>query len=256
MYKVNPYFKNPDRNKVKVWRYMDFTKFANVIDKQQLFFSRSDKLGDVYEGSYPIKNVKQRKLDNLKLLNGLSPSLRISYKKRPEELSKLNKNIRKFVFVNCWHENDHESAAMWKLYLHSNEGIAIQSTFACLKSCFEEEPLDVYIGKLEYRDYLNQKIPENSLFSPFLHKRSSFEHERELRAVVLSFNMTKDNLPDLNNPLGEGIYIKVDLEKLIQNIYVAPTSPQWFVNLVKSVSKKYGLKKPILQSQLDKKPVY
>src|SRR5215469_15260960 len=31
-------------------------------------------------------------------------------------------------FVNSWHMNDHESAAMWKVYLKSNEGVAIQST--------------------------------------------------------------------------------------------------------------------------------
>ena len=27
----------------------------------------------------------------------------------------------KEVAVNCWHLNEHESAAMWKVYLKSNE---------------------------------------------------------------------------------------------------------------------------------------
>ena len=43
------------------------------------------------------------------------------------------KNREEFA-INCWHLNDHESAAMWKLYLKSNEGIVIQSTFTNLNT--------------------------------------------------------------------------------------------------------------------------
>ena len=41
----------------------------------------------------------------------------------------LPNGSRDCTAVNCWHINEHESAAMWDLYLKSNEGIAIQSTY-------------------------------------------------------------------------------------------------------------------------------
>ncbi|MFC1917934.1 hypothetical protein ACFLXH_04700 [Chloroflexota bacterium] len=257
MYKEHPSFKKPESNKTKIWRYIDFTKFVSVLAKQQLFFARSDKLGDPFEGSYPTKNVEQRKLNHTKLLKSLPPHIKIMIEGRPQAISEFHKNIRKFIFISGWHKNKNESAAMRNLYLKSNEGIAIQSTFACLRDSFIAKTPDIYIGEVEYRDYFNQKISENNFFSPFLHKRSSFEHEQELRAIILTYNKTKENLPNFKNPPSQdGISVPVDLGKLIQNIYVAPTSPKWFVELVKSVSKKYGLAKPVIQSELDKKPAY
>lgn len=40
---------------------------------------------------------------------------------------------KKRVFVNCWHLNEYESAAMWDLYLKNEEGVAIQTTFNRIK---------------------------------------------------------------------------------------------------------------------------
>ena len=45
----------------KIWRYLDFAKFINILDKKSLFFSRVDKLGDPFEGSFPKANVKKRR---------------------------------------------------------------------------------------------------------------------------------------------------------------------------------------------------
>jgi hypothetical protein len=40
--------------------------------------------------------------------------------------------------------NDNESDAMWKIYLKSTEGVAIQSTVSRLKACFLNTPNTVY----------------------------------------------------------------------------------------------------------------
>jgi len=45
--------------------------------------------------------------------------------------------MRRYVFVNPWHKNEFESAAMWKLYLKSEEGVAIRTTVERLKHAFE-----------------------------------------------------------------------------------------------------------------------
>jgi hypothetical protein len=38
-----------------VWRYMSLTKFVSMLDTKSLYFSRTDKLSDPFEGSYPSK---------------------------------------------------------------------------------------------------------------------------------------------------------------------------------------------------------
>lgn len=53
MYKWNENFTQPSNLDVKVWRYMDFTKFIYFLHTDKLFFSRVDKLSDSFEGSSP-----------------------------------------------------------------------------------------------------------------------------------------------------------------------------------------------------------
>ena len=42
------------------------------------------------------------------------------------------KDLRRFTLVNCWHENQDESDAMWKLYSGVEDGIAIKTDFQSL----------------------------------------------------------------------------------------------------------------------------
>jgi hypothetical protein len=39
--------------------------------------------------------------------------------------------------VNCWHENEVESVAMWKLYTHGKDVVAIQTKLSNLKSVYQ-----------------------------------------------------------------------------------------------------------------------
>jgi len=259
MYKEHPNFVKPQGNKVKIWRYMDFTKFVSLLEKDELFFARADRLGDIFEGSYPRENVQQRAINSQKMLEQLPKYVRrdLHIESSDKATRQFFKKLRNCIFINSWHESQHESAAMWRLYLKSNEGIAIQSTFGRLKDCFKQGTPDIYIGEVHYRDYMTEKIPENNFFAPFLHKRKSFEHEKEVRALFIEYAKTKEGLPNLSkSPSSGGIGVPVDLEKLVANIYVAPESLKWFFELVKSITKKYGLNKPVMQSALDAKPLY
>ena len=46
------------------------------------------------------------------------------------------------------------------------------------------------------------------------------------------------------------------MDVLIDKIYVAPQTPDWQLNLVKSIVEKYGLGKEVVRSILDDKPIY
>lgn len=174
MYKEHRAFEKPNDENIKIWRYLDFTKLVSLLDKQALFFCRADKLLDPFEGSYSKANIQLRP----KVYKG------ILSEKVQTKLSDIYDYIRKCTIVNCWHISEHESAAMWKLYLKSDEGVAIQSTFKRLVESFNDYLKDVYIGKVKYIDYKTDLIPEGNLFFPYLHKRKSFEYEHELRAII------------------------------------------------------------------------
>jgi hypothetical protein len=43
---------------------------------------------------------------------------------------------------------------------------------------------------------------------------------------------------------------------LAETVFTSPYSPDWFFDLVSSVSRKYGLEVPIRASELRAQPVY
>jgi hypothetical protein len=249
MYEEHPAFESPEKDSVKIWRYMDFTKFVSVLDRSALYFVRIDKFreNDPFEGSYPKSNI-----DLIKAGHGtISRARLISF-------GKLIKYLSKRVAINSWHINENESAAMWKLYLKSNEGIAVQSTFGRLKKSFTDKTRVIYIGRVKYINYERDSIDDTNIFFPLLHKRESFKHEQELRAVLGVLKQTKGKVTTTSIPkkflTDHQLYVPIDLNTLIENIYLAPTCPNWIYTLVTSVTKKYGLDKQVIPSNLDAKP--
>lgn len=126
MFEEHRVFNAPENKNIKIWRYMDFTKFLSFIDKKALFFTRVDQLEDKFEGTlskYMLDpEIEEKATEQEKVL----------LKQARERYASIYEPQRKKLAVNCWHMNEYESAAMWKLYLKTNEGIAIQSTYSKL----------------------------------------------------------------------------------------------------------------------------
>jgi len=252
MYEDHQAFVKPANVNVKIWRYLDFTKFVDLLIKSELFFTRCDKLEDPFEGSYPQANFILRELRSDLFKDG-APTPVI------KELARITyQQFRKYMVVNCWHINEFESAAMWNLYLKSNEGIAIQSTYNRLISSFNgDSSYTIHVGLVQYIDYKNYFMPEGNLFFPFLHKRISYEHEHELRALIMMPIPSKDGKLDFSSePSFEGKNVPVNLDVLIDNIFVCPFAPSWFLDLVKNVLIKFNIGKEVKQSQLLESPFY
>ena len=236
----------PKDEKALVWRYMDFTKFFSLISTITLFLCRADQLGDPFEGSYSKANIQLRP----EVYKDIPKD---SSKKMQHQISAFARWIRQWTYINCWHMSDYESAAMWKLYAKSNEAIAIQTSYENLVNSLPES---VYVGLVQYIDYEKDWLPEGYSFYPFMHKRKSFAHENEVRIIHQDYPTSeKGVLVDVQNDC-DGISIAVDLNILIDKVYVAPTAPTWYLNLVKEVLKKYKINKMLNLSKLDKKPVY
>ncbi len=243
MYEESP-FCNPPPADAVLWRYMDFTKFVSILDKRALFFARADKLGDPFEGSFTKVNEKLRPAwygDGYHSIN--------------RQLVYHFRESRRFTLISCWHENGYESEAMWRLYARERDGIAIKTDFDSFKKSFTCSE-KIYIGRVNYVDYENDVIPESNEFSPYLHKRQSFEHEHEVRTIVLILP-SKDGRADYSQDICDvGKYYEVDLSLLIKEVIVAPFAPDWFLELVNSVAALYALKVPVVKSVLAGDPTW
>jgi hypothetical protein len=162
-FKEHPEFPPPSNPDATIWRYMDLAKFLSLLDRSALFFVRLDKLAEVdpFEGYYTAVNVQA---DNVRFeempeewreRTGIRDEqtfrMIIEMNKRSRELVK---NDRQTTFVSSWHAQEHESAAMWNLYVRSQEGIAVQSTYQRLvNSLAGYGEFEIFIGMMRYIDY-------------------------------------------------------------------------------------------------------
>ncbi|MBI5360040.1 MAG: hypothetical protein HZA48_05600 [Planctomycetes bacterium] len=239
MFKDHPKFKKPDDKNAIIWRYMDFVGFVSLLDKKSLYFSKADELQDPYEDKFANAVFGHRIGETKKFAK--EPK-----KKAEQRPDAVNPADAVLTYVNCWHINHIESTSMWQVYLKSDEGVAIQSTYGKLKQSFSAYAKgDVCIGQVGYLDFAVDPVPKDYDEWPFLYKRSSFSYERELRAIV-----REEHVDLTKGPHELGKYISVNLDMLIEKIYVSPAAPIWFSELVDSITGKLGLAKKVIHSQL------
>jgi hypothetical protein len=175
-----------------------------------------------------------------------------------ESMRQLLVTNRLWTYINSWHMNQFESAAMWELYLKTHEGIAIESDFSRLRDSVSSDGNHVvFIGEVKYIDYETEIVPWESGFQPTLRKRRSFEHERELRAIVWTAMEIKPEKPDQTTMLLDssknppGLTVKVNLKTLIKRVFVSPTAEPWYAEIVNAVLQKFGYGSvPVVHSSL------
>jgi len=242
--------------KSKLWRYMDFTKYASMLSTKGLYFARADCFNDTFEGAKGFKENKEEwEKFYLSFFREVikNPPEGHECKYSEDEVEKQAKRLledlerggelsRKNTFISCWHENEHESEAMWRLYSSFlDNAIAVRTSCNSLYRALGRNP-SINIGRVKYVDFRKSYVGVND---SFWRKRKSFEHEREVRAILIDFNCSD-----------VGKMINCDLSILIEEIFVYPSAPGWFVNLINDVNEKYGIKVKVSPSELIKEPFY
>jgi hypothetical protein len=264
MYVDHPAFEKPENEQSKIWRYTSFIKFLSLISRKALYFSRLDYLGDPFEGSLPVADFENMR-KGIEKAAELWEKMNVEYdpKDYKEMNSRIHQDERQIFFVNCWHLNENESSAMWDIYSEKDEGIAIQSTFKRLRDCFRGFDRTIWIGKVKYIDYNKESIPDNNSLNKFLCKRKSFEYEGELRAIIqpldpgleIPYHILEaiEKILQKQGVSTRGIYVDVDLENLIEKIYLSPLAEEWYLELIESILSKYNLDIKVEQSSLSNK---
>ena len=244
--KRHPSSKEPENLNAQIWRYLDLSKFLSMLEKNALYFCRVDQLGDPFEGSRP--QGEDAYWEDLLKQDETKDEV---IKHNSKFTNKMRRMSRQRMYANCWHLNEHESAAMWNVYSRDAASIAIQSTYERLCNCL---PDTINIGLVNYIDYETESVPFGNGFNYFLHKRKSFEHERELRAMIWTMSM-KNGEPEWDIPPEQtGLNIPVELAELVEQVVIAPEAPDWFLEIVKAVVRRYKLELRVRQSSLSATP--
>lgn len=228
MYVTNPNISLPENPDTIVWKYLDLSKFLDLLLSKKLFMSRSDKFEDQYEGTF-----SEPTFEEIRKLSENNPEFLNYYKSQREK-----------VVVSSWHINEYESFAMWQIFTQNSEGLAIQSTTGRLQKALEaEKKSKQYIGSVKYIDYKKEYIPFDDMFFPFMFKRKSFQYEREIRII--------SDLSDSKLSINDGVKIDVDIDQLIEKIYIHPKSENWYKKLVIELVSKLGYQIEIEKSDLE-----
>lgn len=227
-----------------LWRYVDLAKFVHLIATRTLHFTRIDQFKDKFEGSYPLRNLRD-------------------WERKYPEVGDF-KHYRKFACVSCWYESIHESAAMWEIYGKNGQGIAIRSTRERLKESLDDDTL--FFENVKYTDFLRKKAKISFPYEAFLFKRIEFKSEQEFRLAIFKLPESpgfEGGFPRLGSPEKQegfpesGINIEVNLRSLIERIVLSPYSIKWYRDVIKDIMARYDLGSlTVAESELTLDPVY
>lgn len=250
----HPCFTEPTNDSIKTWRYLTLPKFVDILQNRVLHFATADRLraDDKTEGATltaasleAIKQIQTLSQKNIALPHPTIANFTINQVAESEfRFYQANENGRlKEYHINCWHMNDHENFAMWKVYSEPF-GVCIQSTYKNLARSFADEEYsffrnkNIYIGEVKYIDWDSDVIPGNNVFWPVMHKKREFAYENELRCIIWEREKSV-------------VRPKVNLDTLIEKVYINPYTPTWFHDVLSGLCEKYGVAaEKIIQSKL------
>ena len=189
---------DPDQT---IFRYMSFSKFVNLLKTRDLHFHQAADFGDRFEGSVPelIRDAREKEYQRATENGDLQPE-------GHEIHAEINKCLRRFTYLSCWHMTYEESVAMWEHYGGSEGAVAIKTTVGEFSSALNtRDSPDIYFGEVDYQPYssehestpdiddidIEEELDDRFFLTreahslvPFVHKRQGYEYEQEMRGII------------------------------------------------------------------------
>lgn len=223
-----------------LWKYMDLSKFLNLLSGK-LYFNNVFNFEDVFECRIPTKRDKVQKVYRKE-----QGEWKLVADESRKALVKVEEDIGKRTFVCCFHKNECESAFMWKLYAE-NKGVAIKTTEERIRESLGENKKRIVIKPVDYMDYKKTNLLEEKKSTPCYQwafcKRASFKSEEEVRCLFFDENNVYNGKT--------GILFPVDLNILIDEIYVSPYAPQYLRDDIERVVTLHKLNARVIYSELN-----
>lgn len=128
-----------------IFRYMDFSKFMDLLENRYLFFCNADNFEDWFEGEMP---------------EGFYNSWPIDISTRHKEMSEVFNDIFK-AYVSCWNTGTVESYALWKIYTKPETGVAIKTNVKNLRKALNNDYIKIFRAEYikSFDDITDDKEP-------------------------------------------------------------------------------------------------
>ncbi len=228
----------------RIWRFLDFDKFFDLVSSRQLNLRRSDCFEDRNEGMVPDA-----------LLSGVADP------RRRTRRNAWHAERRADYYVTCWHLSEVEPVGMWELYGGADGGVALTSTYLRLRGILDSVQFaPCYLGVVDYSEGCWDIDRFSSDILALMRKRSHFAHEREVRGLVrlngaggIGRNIDgegREHPMPLFEPISsQNLRINVDLEALVTGVVMSPrANDQWFLRVTEALDRA-RLKVPLAISQ-------
>jgi len=213
------------------WRYMDLAKFISILQTGSLWFSHHSNFEDPYDGRYSEITAEE---------------IRSDYDELGLDISDTADGDRTFGtenYVSCWNIKEEQSVALWKMYFEGDVGVAIKTTKEDLISSVPPELGLAHKFSLVSGEVVYRKVDDEprGYYGPIFSKRPIFDFENEFRMVYSTFNSQLSN---------NGISVPVNVESLIDEVYVHPMSGSYVKGIVEDLGDKYDFDFDVKKSSL------
>jgi len=238
---------------VGIWRYMDVARFLTMLCEKSLYLASLRELNDPWEGVWTTAASQKQSIRD------------------PEYSRAVIKRFNNLARVSCWHENERESVAMWKLYVSGREGVALKTTVGRLEGALTANSTrETTIARVLYADQDdNPQVDKNDgrlYCEQFLFRKvKAYAHEREVRAMIyhgcdgaqVAFSVCNTGLvtssandTPCGTEAGRGEAVPVDLSSLIERIVVSPDFPKWAIGSLQKAVDTAGMQVRVESSAL------
>lgn len=213
-------------------RYMDIPKLLDLLHSRSLYLRRADGFSDRLEGA---------------LFASLRKSLDTAHARddSTENADSFYMKARMGSYVSCWTIGARDNMALWQLYGGAKTSLVVTTTVGRLIRLALSWKETVIVNRVDYVDHRNVSTYVIGRYTDVLkYKSDAYAYENELRLIVPRMGKAWKR-----NPIGLRLSIS-DLDQFIRSIVLAPEAETWFVDAVKGLCEKYGLKAPIRRSTL------
>ena len=219
-----------------IWRYMPHSRFEQLLEEKRLFFGNAERMTDQFEVSVPESTISAKRSElEEQGLSGKDLEWNLGayiWENSPQ---------KKDVFISCWSIRPHESWGLWKIYLKGEDrGVALRTSVSGLRRALRygggSEASRFYISRVRYEKHI-QPADLNRL-SIITTKKPFYDYENELRAFFLKDDLHSNAVR--MDRLKEGFGAAIDLEKLVQYVYVSPFARTGYWREIEKLMKSHG----------------
>jgi hypothetical protein len=248
-----------------------------------LFFARAQSFVDPWEGGWGRVDFQRFWEQNAELdSSALEASVKAANRAREDALRRYG--------VSCWHLSEHESVALWELYLSRGLGVAVGSSIELLQDAVTESSRNLTKLKVDYTDYADLELKGDAL-ELLTHKRPEFAHEKEIRFVLefrqdeldameaenwnneqltsrviapgrpralpQGFRPTLSSDPTLGDRVApHGVHLSTNVVRLIERVVLSPQVSYPTRRAILDLSKGHGVSDKVSESSVDAIPYH